>query len=445
LVRPRHRRSARPRFPCDHPDALDEFARSIAPNNPPAANDLMPTPDPVKRFDSLSVVIALGITQTVAWASSTYLPAILATPIARDLGISRSTVFGAFSVSLLVMAAAGPRVGRAIDRAGGRGVLLLSHVLFAAGLTLLGMTEHVVVLFGAWCVLGLAMALGLYDAAFATLVRIYGHGARKPITGITLIAGFASTVGWPLSTYLDAQIGWRGACFVWAALHVVVALPLTWRLIPLPGAAVNPNPAAAPRGNSPSTGSDRSQRPARDYAMLGVYFATTAFVTSAFASHLPGLLAVMGAGSAGAVFAAALLGPAQVAARFIEFGVVSRFGIHALASARVATALHPVACVVVGVLGGPPMLAALFAILHGAGNGLITIAKGALPLALFGPAGYGLTQGWLSVGARGMQALAPYAFGLTLDGWGGQAALVLSGTLSLVALATLFVLRPRAS
>ena len=414
-------------------------------------------------------MVALGLTQTLAWASSTYLPAILAAPIARDLGISRATVFGAFSVSLLVMAVAGPMVGRAIDRAGGRNMLMLSNLVLAAGLVLLGVTQHVATLFAAWCILGAGMAMGLYDAAFAALVRLYGSEARKPITGITLIAGFASTVGWPLTAFMDAEIGWRAACFVWAALHVLLALPVNWRLIPVPPA--NANHAITPATHADQApAADRVQAPpppvtealteaqrTRSFALLAVYFATTAFVTSAYASHLPGLLTAMGAGSAGAVMAAALLGPAQVAARLVEFGVISRYQVHALITARVATVLHPLACVLLGVFGGavavgtvpgawgvPVLLAALFALLHGAGNGMITIAKGTLPLALFGPAGYGLTQGWLGVGAHVMQAGAPYAFGLALDGWGGQAALAISAALSLLALGVLFALRPSA-
>ena len=402
--------------------------------------------DPGRR--QFGVVCALGATQTLAWASSTYLPAILAAPMARDLGISRATVFGAFSVSLLVMAACGPMVGRAIDRAGGRNMLMWSNVVLAIGLVLLGCANHVALLFVAWCILGAGMAMGLYDAAFAALVRIYGTDARKPITGITLIAGFASTVGWPLSAFMDAQIGWRGACFVWAALHVLIALPVNWRLIPVPAdAGAHPAPAAPSARVAPETAQTQKQRRSR-FALLAIYFATTAFVTSAFASHLPGLLTQMGAGAAGAVLAASLLGPAQVAARLVEFGVISRYRLHALVTARVATALHPVACVILGVLGGPPaligapvVLAALFALLHGAGNGMITIAKGTLPLALFGPLGYGLTQGWLGVGARVMQSAAPFAFGLVLENWGGRAALAISGGLSLVALATLVVLR----
>ena len=391
------------------------------------------------------MVCALGATQTLAWASSTYLPAILAAPIARDLGISRATVFGAFSVSLLVMAAAGPAVGRAIDRAGGRHMLMWSNLVLAAGLALLGAADHVAMLFAAWCILGAGMAMGLYDAAFAALVRIYGVDARKPITGITLIAGFASTVGWPLSAFLDAQIGWRGACLVWAGLHLLVALPMNWRLIP----AVADVPPAPPKGTPAAGQADAVADPAdagarrRRFAILAVYFATTAFVTSAYASHLPGLLTAMGAGAAGAVLAAALLGPAQVAARLVEFGVISRYRVQALTTARVATALHPLACLILGVFGGPLGFAAAFALLHGAGNGMITIAKGTLPLALFGAAGYGLTQGWLGVGARLMQATAPYAFGLVLDVFGGRVALAISAGLSLLALGSLFLLRAR--
>jgi predicted MFS family arabinose efflux permease len=384
-----------------------------------------------------ALVWALGISQTVGWASSTYLPAILATPIARELGLARATVFGAFSVALLVMAAIGPPAGRAIDRRGGRGVLCLSNLVLAAGLGLLSQAVGTWSLFGAWCVIGAGMALGLYDAAFAALVRIYGTEARRPITGITLIAGFASTVGWPLTAYLEAHIGWRGACMVWAALHLCVALPLNLWCIPAPTGARD---KAASSGAAPAHVPLEGQARIRALLLLGLFSAITAFVTSAYAAHLPGLLAAMGAGSAAAVMAAALLGPAQVAARFAEFAASGRIRFHPLVSARIAAALHPLAVLLLLMFGGPPLAAAVFAVLHGAGNGMITIAKGTLPLALFGPAGYGLQQGWLGVGARTMQALAPYAFGLVLDGGGGVPALMLSGALSLAALAALWMI-----
>lgn len=391
-------------------------------------------------------VVALGITQTIAWASSTYLPAILAEPIAHDLGISRATVFGAFSVALVVMAVSGPPAGRAIDAHGGRRVLALSNLVLAAGLALLAATSNVALLFGAWCVLGVGMALGLYDAAFATLVRLHGHGARAPITGITLIAGFASTVGWPLTTWLSAHYGWRACCLTWAAIHLVLALPVNLIWIPrgTPANAVPANPAPA-KGEPGSAAPAPPQSATRTFVLLSIFFATTAFITSAMAAHLPGLLVATGVTTAVAVTAGALLGPAQVAARLAEFGIAHRFRIHPLVTARIASALHPAGAALIALLFGAPFGAFGFAVLHGAGNGMITIAKGTLPLALFGPVGYGARTGLLSVAGRGMQAVAPFAFGLVLELWGAGAALAVSATLSLVALGALLGLRATAA
>src|SRR3954452_3967764 len=158
------------------------------------------------------VVAALGTAQTLAWASSYYLPAILADPIADGTGVSRAAVFGIFSGSLLLSAFFGPAVGRAIDQRGGRDVLAISNVILAVGLVLLGLSHEIVLLSFAWFLLGIGMAMGLYEPAFATLTGLYGRTARGPITGITLIAGFASTVGWPLSAFLEAHYGWRETC-----------------------------------------------------------------------------------------------------------------------------------------------------------------------------------------------------------------------------------------
>jgi len=397
------------------------------------------------QHSRLKQVLALGCTQTLAWASSTYLPAILAQPIARDLGITRATVFGAFSVSLVVMALAGPAVGRAIDRKDGRGVLASSNLVLAAGLVLLGLASSTALLFAAWCVLGVGMAMGLYDAAFSTLVRLHGHAAREAITGITLIAGFASTVGWPLTAYLADHFGWRASCFVWAAMHIVIALPVNLRYIPTAsGRASRPNPKA-PEARSAS---DSARNPPRmspherhAFVLLALFAAFTAFVTSAMAAHLPGLLRAAGASTVTALTASALLGPAQVVARLLEFFAARRFGLHPLLSARLATVLHPIGGLVLWIFGGVPLAASGFALLHGAGNGMITIAKGTLPLATFGSAGYGYRQGQLNVLARAMQAIAPYAFGLVLDGLGVSIAIGLSAGLSLIALTALLILR----
>src|SRR5579884_2439802 len=179
-----------------------------------------------------TIVAALGSTQTLAWASSYYLPAILGAPIAAGLGLPQSVFFGIFSLSLLLSGVLGPTVGRMIDRRGGREVLAASNLVLAAGLVLLALAQGIAGLAVAWLFLSLAIAMGLYDSAFAALTAIYGRQARGPITGITLIAGFASTIGWPASAWFAHSFGWREACLIWAAINLFVALPLNWFVIP---------------------------------------------------------------------------------------------------------------------------------------------------------------------------------------------------------------------
>ena len=376
------------------------------------------------------IVAALGTTQALAWGSSYYLPAILAEPIAEGLGVSRALVFGVFSGALLLSALLGPAVGRAIDTRGGRGVLVLSNVVLAAGLVLLAFAHGVVGLAMAWSVLGVGMALGLYDSAFATLTGLYGRAARGPITGITLIAGFASTIGWPLSAFLDAILGWRGTCLTWAALHLLIGLPLNRLLIPR---AAPPERTAEPEVSTPAS-------PRGTMTILAFVFAATWFVTGAMAAHMPRLLEIAGTTSTAAIAAAALVGPAQVAARLVEFGALRWMS--PLVSARIAAALHPLGAGILAAFGAPAIMA--FALFHGAGNGLLTIAKGTLPLAIFGPVGYGLRSGVLAAPARAAQAASPLIFGLLID-WLGVGALAISSGLSIAALLALMGLRARTS
>jgi MFS family permease len=379
----------------------------------------------------VGVVAAIGLTQTIAWASSYYLPAILGAPIAAALGLSPSVFFAVFSAALLLAAAVGPGVGRLIDRHGGRPMLTAANFVIAAGLLVLAVAHGLSALAVAWTVLGLGMGMGLYDPAFAALTRLYGSGARAPITGITLIAGFASTIGWPATAALAHAFGWRGACLAWAAANLALAVPLNWVAIPQRSAA----PAAAPSiGEAPQAGC----APRASMPVLAFYFAATWFVTGAMAAHLPRLLVAAGAPMPAAIAAAALVGPAQVGARLVEFGLLRR--LHPLHSARLAAALHPLGAVLLMLLGAPVIVP--FALLHGAGNGMITIAKGTLPLALFGPAGYGQRNGLLAAPARLAQSAAPFAFGLLVDRF-GTGALVLSAGLSLAAAASLLALPAR--
>ena len=376
---------------------------------------------------TLRNVLVLGLAQTLAWGSSYYLPAVLAEPMARGLGVGAPDVFLAFSLAMLVSAVVGPMAGRAIDRLGGRPVLMAVNLVFALGLAGLALAQTYWQMLLAWCVLGVAMGAGLYEAAFATLVRLFRDQSRAPITGITLIAGFASTVGWPLSAWMEVHWGWRGACWGWVALHLWVALPLNaWVSTAKPLPTSHTGSAATATAQPPE-----DEPPPVDWRIwwgLAYAFGVAWFVSTAMAAHFPRVLQLAGLGLAAAVAMGALIGPAQVGARLLEFSLIRKA--HPLVSARLAAIAHPLGVAFMVTLGAP--FAAVFAVLHGAGNGVLTIAKGTLPLVLMGPSAYGQRQGWIMVPARIAQAAAPWLFGVCLDRW-GLAALGLTVALSLSA------------
>ena len=374
------------------------------------------------------MVIALGVAQTLAWGSTYYLPAILANSMAAELGFGTPWIFVAFSAGLLASAFLGPTAGRLIDVHGGRRVLPVSNVVMAAGLALLGATTGMASLFAAWLIIGIGTSAGLYEAAFATLAGIYGRDARRSITGITLIAGFASTVCWPLSAYMDVTIGWRATCFVWAAAHLVIGLPIN--------ASLPPGRSPERKGEVAAEAVDRG----RLLVMIGLAFVFAAawFCSTAMAAHLPRVLQESGASLAAAVAAAALVGPAQVGARVLEFWLMRQ--VHPIVSARIASLAHPVGAAGLIAIGAPA--ASPFAVIHGAGNGVMTIASGALPLALFGPGGYGLRQGMLMAPARVISASAPFLFDLLLARY-GTASLAVTAALGVSAFTVLMLIPGR--
>jgi hypothetical protein len=385
-------------------------------------------------------------------------------------------------MALLVAALAGPRAGRLIDRHGGRTVLPFTNAIFALGLVLLASAQGGISLFGAWFVLGVAMGFGLYDAAFAALVYLYGARARQAITGITLIAGFASTVGWPLSAAMQTAFGWRGALLAWALLHVSLGVTLNRRipqqpmadapgdpaasriqLLTLPARAAEPTGAAevaeaagaaevgqAAKAAETTVAAETVDQPLQEQAartgaasnpshataLLVFAFAATGFVGTAMAAHLPAVLQAAGVSLAIAIASGALIGPAQVGARLLQYGPLGR--IHPLWSAWLADLAHPLA--VLALMLGGPAAATVFAVVHGIGTGTHTIARGTLPLAFFGASGYGERVGRLLALSRFTQAFAPWLFGVALARW-GEHALWISFTLSMLALAALLPFR----
>jgi MFS family permease len=354
--------------------------------------------------------------------------------IAREHGWSMSFAMGGFSFALLAAGLAAPYVGRSIDRFGGHVVMTIGSLLGALGLVLITVADNRIAYVAVWILLGVALSASLYDAAFASLGRIFSAAARRPITALTLAGGFASTVGWPATHFLTEAVGWRGTYWIYAALLLVIAAPLHAFLLPRDRVEASAPPAA---GAKPP---DRVL-PARGapFILVAAGFAIYAFVPSGLAAHLLAIFSRAGIDGDTVVLIGALFGPAQVGARVVEFA----FGrnLHPLWIARIALTTLLAAFVMIGVLGIATPVAATFAVLFGGANGLITIARGAVPLALFGAAGYGRLMGRLAFPFLMVQAAAPLVMAVVVDRASDAAALAMASAFAAVGLVCFVVIR----
>lgn len=376
----------------------------------------------------------LGINQTLSWGMTFYLPAIVAAPVAASFGESGFAVLGAFSWALLVTGACAPRVGKWIDRHGGRGALLASILVIAAGQAVLAISQGLALWYLGWTIIGVGMSMGLYDAAFATVGGLLGREAGPSITGITLVAGFASTVFWTLGAALIGALGWRGLLLGYAGLMLTVNLPMVWLLVP----------SAPPRATQPTATTLLPRSPAerRALVLLGGFFALRWFITSALAVNALVLFQGIGLTAGQAVGVAALIGPGQVAGRLLEYAIGPRVDL--LVKARIAALLFPLGAGLL-LLGGP-VAATGFALLYGMSNGVMTINRGTLPLAIFGPDGYASMLGWLAVPVLLAQATAPTITAPLMSGISSLNVFLLSGAAAAVAVLFLMPLRvPRSA
>ena len=381
------------------------------------------------------VVPALGFAQILGWGTSFYFPAVFAPPIVAGTGWSLAWVVGGVAIGLLVAGLISPRIGVLIDRHGGRPVLAASSLLFAAGLAIIGAAPNLAIYLIGWVVMGAAMGAGLYDAAFAALGQLYGHAARNPITNLTLFGGFASTVCWPLSAFMIESLGWRGGCFVYAALHLCLAMPLQLVMPAMRGRASTTAPPGSEQSVAPAV---RLPHETLVLALIAVVMSIAAGIGSIVVVHLLIFLQARGVDLAVAVALGTLFGPAQVGARVIE----RLFGQH----------YHPVwtmiaSCLLMAagltmLLASVPVLA-LVILVYGAGYGISWIARGTLPLALFGPARYPILMGRLAFPSLVVQAAAPAAGAFAIERIGTDATIAVLTALALVnvaAIAALFLL-----
>jgi MFS family permease len=382
--------------------------------------------------DRRVVITALGVSQILAWGSSFYFPAVFAEPIVRETGWSLGTVVGGTSLGLLVAGLISPQVGRLIGRHGGRPVLLASSLFYAAGLAGVGTAPVLPVYLVGWVLIGIGMGTGLYDAVFAALGRMYGEEARRPITNLTLFGGFASTVCWPLSAFMIEHAGWRGACLIYAGLHLLVSLPLQMAVVrPVPQHSAAAAAAASAQGEPP-----RIAHEGLIFALLAVVLSLAAGIGSIVVVHLLIFLQARGVDFALAVWLGTLFGPAQVGARVVERLFGARY--------------HPIwtmigACVLMALgltllWGGFPLLI-LTIVLYGAGYGVSWIGRGTLPLALFGALRFPRLMGRIAFPSLIVQALAPSAGALLIEAAGVEttiAALTVLAVLNLALIGALW-------
>ena len=354
------------------------------------------------------LVCALGVAQVVSWGTLFYSIAVLGPPMAAALDVHPTGLYGSFTAGLLVSGLLAPWAGRRIDAGGARGVLGMGSLLGAGACATLAAATGGAMLLAGWLIAGAAMAMCLYDAAFATLHRCAGSRYRTAVTSLTLFGGFASTVFWPLSQFLLETLGWRGAFAVHAALNLCLGLPLHAAFVPSGGPRAQRPEAAAPEAAS-------AAGPAT-FAWLATALSLAAFLASAVSAHLVTLLGSVGIGARDAVLVGALIGPMQVAGRVMEFTFSGR--LPPLAVGTLAFALMAAALVVLPVVHGAWALALVFALLYGWSNGVMTIVRGTVPAELFGQRGYGVLLGRLARPQFMLKALAPVAVTLlySLDG-----------------------------
>ncbi|MEY3082122.1 MAG: hypothetical protein RJA94_2107 [Pseudomonadota bacterium] len=377
------------------------------------------------------VICGLGLTQIIGWGTTYYMLGALSQDIAASTGWSGTLIFGAFSAALLLSGLISRRGGRLIDKVGGRRVMMAGSLCAAAGLAVIGLFPHPATYVTGWLLLGLAMRFATYDAAFASLTQIVGQGARRAISYLTLFGGLASTVFWPVSHYLALGIGWADTLLVYAALNLFVCLPIHWAVLQ----AARGDRSAESVAMTPAPHLAGGER-LKAIVLFATAIALNGLVFSAISAHSVPLFQGLGFRGDEAVFMAALIGPSQVASRLGEIMMGRRLSPMQLG--LIAFGLLPVAVGLFALMGFSWPAAILFAVLYGASNGLVTIAKGAVPLMLFGTKGYGEVLGVISAPNLILNAAAPLLFALLLGMVSPQVSLLIAGGAALAS--TLFML-----
>jgi MFS family permease len=389
-------------------------------------------PGPTVRRDITLAILLLGVTQIIGYGALYYAFAVLAPEITRSSGWSSAWTYGAFSIGLLVSGLVAPLSGRLIDRHGAPTMMAIGSGLAGLAVVALALSTSLPEFIAGMVAVEVVSTLVLYDAAFTLLTQIAGRQARSAITRLTLIAGFASTIFWPLTVYLTSVMDWREIYFLYAALCVMICMPIHWSMRRMVSRAATASTAIGQHAVSPEPAPLPAALARRAFWLIAVFFATGGFVVSVLSVHMLEILRSLGYAAGVATLIGMIQGPSQVGARAIEFFFARRLAPRS--TAIVSAALIPLGLGMLAFASLGPVAGVLFALSYGAGLGLNSIVRGTLPLAVFGTFGYGATMGRLSAPGLVVKAAAPLAFALIQEHAGLTTALVVLGFVALVSL-----------
>jgi Major Facilitator Superfamily len=387
---------------------------------------------PAHQHAALRALIVLSISQIIAWGTLFYGMTMLGTRIRAETGWSSTLVYGGFAFAMLVSGLAAPKVGAAIDARGGRGVMAAGSLVGASGYAVLAVSYHPLVYVFGWLLIGLGMAASLYDPAFATLARYAGTRSRRAISTLTLAGGLASTVFWPVGLWLLGFLDWRMVALIYAALNGVVCAALHRFGLPPDSQRAALNAPVAVPSNDNHDASASAPAHLRNTILICLTLSTMfhGLITNAMSVHLIAALDGMGLTETQAVAAGALIGPSQTLARLVELMLGGRYPV--ILVGLISTGLMPAAfgMLFAGAFGLTAVT--VFAVLYGASNGLLTIARGVIPLTLLGREGYGKTLGKIAGPTLAAKSSAPLLFAVCAAAFGTTTTLSIMAGLSVV-------------
>ena len=383
-------------------------------------------------------IAALGIAQIINWGALYYTLALIGPKIINETGWSEGFVYSGFAIATLLMGAFGPVSGRLVDRHSGLPVMITGTLIAAGGMALLSRADNPALFLAAWGVMGLGMSACLYDSSFASLAQLSGPMTRRAISGLTLVAGFSSTVTWPITSALLMQTDWRGICVFDAIIMLCVSGPLIFFALRKPYPPLDTVPVAELNDNDEltkkisGTALVPKDKMLKAMILFALIFTTQGFVLNAMSIHVLSLFETLGMSAVAAMIAGTLIGPSQVAARLIELLFGRNLSVMGLG--LVTMALFPLALAIPLIMPPTIATACVYGLVYGASAGLSTIARGVMPYELFGADGYGRRLGFLSAPALLAKAFAPASIALIAQAQGPVIALSTCIAIALIAL-----------